>query len=298
MERAAGETRSSASARNRNLLAIGFAVFGWLSMAGMDAGSKTLVENYPIVQILWFRFLLLFVIAYGLMRHKGLRLRLQGSWLQFWRSFILVAEIVLAIFAFRYMQLADVHAILAISPILVTALSVPLLGEKVGFRRWAAVAIAFVGMLVILRPGAGVIQPMTLLVLLGALMFALYQVLTRLVSRTDPPETSLFWVALVGLVGMSGAVPFFWQTPQSTMDAMLFFLVAFLGTVGHFCLIKSLQLAEASVLQPYSYMLLVGAVIMGYVVFGHLPDLPTIIGAVIIVASGLYVFARERKRSE
>ncbi|MEP3277748.1 MAG: DMT family transporter [Stappiaceae bacterium] len=283
---------------NRNLLAIGIAVFGWLALAGMDAGSKTLVANYPIVQILWFRFLLLIIVAYALMRRKGQHFQLRGSRLQFGRSFILVAEIVLAIYLFRHMALADVHAILAIAPILVTALSVPFLGEKVGIRRWAAVGVAFIGMLVILRPGFGVIQPMTLLALLGALMFALYQVLTRLVSRTDPPETSLFWVALVGLVGMSVAVPFFWQMPDNTTDAMLFFLVAFLGMVGHFCLIKSLQLAEASVLQPYSYMLLVGAVVMGYLVFGHLPDLATFIGAAIIVLSGLYVFARERKRAQ
>lgn len=215
-------------------------------------------------------------------------------WLQLSRGLLLVIEIALVVYAFSKMELADVHAILAITPLIVTALSVPLLGERVGPRRWSAVGIAFIGMLIILRPGIGILQPAALLALLSALLFALYLVLTRLVSQTDSLEVSLFWIAITGLVGLSVIVPFFWRMPTAAVDWGLFAFVAVVGGAAHFCLIKALQLAEASVLQPYGYTILIGAIAIGYIVFGDLPDLPTTVGAIIIVASGLYVFARER----
>jgi len=192
------------------------------------------------------------------------------------------------------MALADVQAILAFTPLMVTALSVPVLGERVGPRRWGAIGVAFIGMLVILRPGLDVLQPATLLVLLAALIGSIYLVLTRLVGRTDAPEVSLFWLAITGFAVLSAIVPFFWTVPMNRADWGLLFLVAILGIIGHFCLIKAFQMAEASVLQPYIYSGLIGAIVVGYVVFGDFPDLPTLVGALIIVGSGLYVFARER----
>ena len=288
-------TRPTEAAQDRTLFGIGIVIFGWLALACMDAGSKILASSYPIVQILWIRYLLLIVVAYWLVRRQGKRMRSNRPWIQFSRGLLLVIEIGLVVYAFSKMELADVHAILAITPLIVTALSVPLLGERVGVRRWSAVGVAFIAMLIILRPGLGVLQPAALLALLSALLFAIYLVLTRLVGRTDPLEVSLFWIAITGLVGLSAAVPFFWRTPTSATDWGLFAFVAILGATAHFCLIKALQLAEASVLQPYSYTILVGAIVVGYVVFGDLPDLPTTIGATLIVASGLYVFARERR---
>ncbi len=282
--------------QNQNPLGIGIAIFGWLILACMDAGSKVLTANYPVVQILWFRYLLLIVVAYWLMKRLGKSIDLRRPWLQLSRGLLLVAQMAILVHAFSQMALANVHAVLSITPLLVTALSVPLLGEKVGVRRWSAVGIAFIGMLVILRPGLGVLQPITFLVLLSALIGAIYLVLTRLVGRTDPPEVSLFWLAITGLVILSAIVPFFWHVPTNASDWGLLFLVAVLGIIGHFCLIKGFQLAEASVLQPYIYTSLIGAILIGYVVFDDLPDLPTIVGALIIVTSGLYVFARERQQ--
>lgn len=287
-------TRPPETVQDRNLLGIGIAVLGWLTLACMNAGSKILVTSYPVVQILWFRYLLLIVVAYWLMMRLGKSVDLRPSWLQLSRGLLLVAEMSLVVYAFSQMALADVQAILAITPLLVTALSVPMLGEHVGIRRWTAVAVAFVGMLVILRPGLAVLQPMTLLVLAAALMWAVYLILTRRAGRTQPTEVSLFWLAVIGFVVLSAIVPFFWHVPTNATDWALLFMVAVLGIIGHFCLIKSFQLAEASVLQPYIYIELVGAIVVGYVVFSDLPDLPTIIGAAIIVASGLYVLARER----
>ena len=282
-------------AQDRTLLGIGVVILGWLAFACMDAGSKLLVSTYPIVQILWLRYLFLVLIAYWLLARKGLRLRSSRPLLQLSRGLLLVVEIGFVIYAFSKMQLADVHAILAITPLIVTALSVPLLGEKVGLRRWSAVGVAFVGMLIILRPGFIELQPVTLLVLLAALMFSLYLVLTRLISRTEPLEQSLFWIAITGFVGLTFLVPFHWQTPTRLADIGLFAFVAVFGAIGHFSLIKALELAEASVLQPYNYTLLVAIIVVGYVVFDDLPDLLTTIGAAVIMASGLYVFARERR---
>ena len=280
----------------RNLTGIGIAVVGWLTLACMNAGSKILVAGYPVVQILWFRYLLLIIVAYWLVRRLGGRVDFRPSWLQISRGLLLVAEMGLVVYAFSQMALADVQAILAIAPLLVTALSAPLLGERVGVRRWAAVCVAFVGMLVIVRPGFGVLQPTTFLVLLAALMWAVYLILTRLAGRADSPEVSLFWLAVVGFVVLSAIVPFFWRLPTNGADWALLLLVAVLGIIGHFCLIKAFQMAEASVLQPYIYTELIGAIIVGYLVFSDLPDLLTVVGATIIVVSGLYVLARERRR--
>ena len=268
----------------------------WLLFACMDAGSKQLAESYPIVQILWLRFASLLAIATWLAHRRGgnAGLRTRHFWLQGARSLLLVVEIGLFILTITRLPLANAHAILAVTPLLVTALSVPLLGERVDIRRWSAIAVAFVGMLIILRPGLAVVQPAALLALLCASMFALYQILTRIVSRGDPPMTTLFYTAVVGTIGLSLIGPFSW-TPPDTRGWALFALVAGLGASGHFLLIKALQLAPASVLQPFSYTTLIWATAVGFLVFGNLPDLATITGAAIIAASGIYSFARERR---
>jgi drug/metabolite transporter (DMT)-like permease len=286
--------RPRAASSGRGILC---ALAAWLLFAGMDAGSKQLAESYSIVQILWLRYIALIVIAAWLARRRGgnAALRTRRFWLQSARSLLLVVEIGLFILTITVLPLAEAHAIIAVTPLLVTALSVPLLGERVGIRRWSAIGVAFIGMLIILRPGFGVVHPLALVALLCALLFALYQILTRIVSRDDPPMTTLFYTALVGAIGLSLIGPFYWTTPDAVGWA-LFGFVALLGASGHFLLIKALQLAPASVLQPYSYTLLIWATVVGFAAFGNLPDLATVLGAAVIAASGLYTFARERLR--
>lgn len=295
MSGAQDHSRSIEAGKDSTLAGIGIVIIGWLAFACMDAGSKILAASYPIVQILWIRYLLFVAVAMLLMRRKRRPLKTKRPWLQFARGLLLAIEIGIVVYAFRQMELADVHALLAVTPLIVTALSVPMLGEHVGFRRWSAIGMAFIGMLIILRPGLGTLQPVSFLVLLAAVMFALYLVLTRLASRADPPEMSLLSIAVTGFAGLSIIVPFHWRMPESSSDLALFVLVAALGAFAHYCLVKALQLAEASVLQPYNYTVLLGAIVFGYAIFDDLPDLPTITGAAIIVASGLYVFVRERK---
>jgi drug/metabolite transporter (DMT)-like permease len=285
--------RAAAPAASRG---IAFVLVAWLLFAGMDAGSKLLAEDYAIIQILWVRFVSLAVIAAWLARRQGGSgaLRTRHFWLQSLRSLLLVTEIGLFILTITVLPLAETHAILAVTPLMVTALSVPLLGERVGLRRWSAIGIALIGVLIILRPGLGMVHPIALVALLCALMFALYQILTRIVSRVDPPLTTLFYTALVGVGGLTLLIPFYWTAPDLAGWA-LFGLVAALGASGHFLLIKALQLAPASTLQPFSYTILVWATLMGFLVFGNLPDLLTVAGAIVIASSGIYAFARERR---
>lgn len=273
-----------------------YVLIAWLLFASMDAGSKLLARDYTIVQILWVRFLSLVLVAacFAGRRRSLAWLRTRHPWLQGLRSLLLVTEIGLFILTITVLPLANAHAILAVTPLLVTALSVPLLGEQVGIRRWSAIGVAFVGMLIILRPGLGAMQPIALVALLCALMFSVYQILTRIVSRDDPPPTTLFYTALVGAIGLCAIGPFYWRAPDA-QGWLLFAMVAVLGACGHFLLIKALQLAPASALQPFGYTILVWATLIGFVVFGNLPDWPTVAGAAIIVASGLYVIAREHR---
>lgn len=270
----------------------------WFLLACMDAGSKRLAQDYAIIQILWVRYVFLVAISWWLARRHGAAapLRTRHFWLQALRSAILVSEIGLFIWSITVLPIASAHAIFAITPLLITAMSVPLLGEHVGLRRWSAIAVAFVGVLVILRPGLGVTHPMALVVLLCSVLFALYQVLTRRVGRDDGPAVTLFYTALLGAVGLSAIGPWFWTWPDLEGWGLLL-LVAVLGAAGHFLLINALRLAPAATLQPFGYSILIWATIIGYVFFGNLPDGLTFVGAALIVASGLYTVAREQRLS-
>jgi drug/metabolite transporter (DMT)-like permease len=290
---AAALDRPAAHSVSRGIV---YVLVAWLLFACMDAGSKLLAEHHSIIQILWVRFVSLAIIAGWLAQRQGgsSALRTRHFWLQSLRSMLLVIEIGLFILTITVLPLAETHAILAVTPLLVTALSVPLLGERVGLRRWSAIGVALVGVLIILRPGLGAIHPLALLALLCSVMFALYQILTRIVSRVDPPLTTLFYTALVGVGGLTLIIPFYWTNPDLAGWA-LFGLVAALGAGGHFLLIKALQLAPASTLQPFSYTILIWATLIGFLVFGNLPDLLTVVGAIVITLSGIYSFARERR---
>jgi drug/metabolite transporter (DMT)-like permease len=285
--------RGSAPAELRGILVT---LAAMLLFGLMDAGSKYLSTRYPIAQIIWLRYvftipLLLLVLApKGLARH----LRSARPGLQVLRSLLLVTEIGLVVWTFSLLPLADVHAVLALTPLVVTALSVPLLKEQVGPRRWAAVGAGFLGVLIVLRPGLGVMHPAALVALLAVLLYALYQILTRLAGRVDSSETSLLWQLVVGSLVLSFVVPFVWR-PPAVQHWPLFVVVAALGGVGHYCLIKALQLAPASVVQPFTYTLLLWAVVIGFVGFGDLPDLWTLVGGAVIVAAGTYTAVREHR---
>lgn len=268
-----------------------------LCFAAMDAMSKWLVADYAVGQMMWIRYALLCLFTWFLVRRRGLltTFRTQRPWLQIVRSLVAVIEGGMFVLAFRYLPLADTHAIAATSPLIVIALGVLFLGERADPARWLAVGTGFVGVLLIVRPGFRSFDWPVLLPLLGAALWAGYQVMTRLVSRHDSPDTSLLWSAVVALVATSFVGPLDWKWPTPTAWALMF-VIAAIGAVAHYALIKALDFAEAGAVQPYSYTLLVWAALLGIAVFGDIPDGWTLLGAAIVVASGIYSWRRERRR--
>jgi drug/metabolite transporter (DMT)-like permease len=262
----------------------------------MEAMVKTLAQDYEIIQIVWARFLFHFLIFLALFSRSGLigigATRRPG--LQITRSFLLLTATTFFFFALLYLPLADATSIGFVSPLLVTALAIPFLGEKVGARRWAAIMVGFVGVLIIIRPGMGVMHWAAVLPLGMALCFSCYQILTRIAARSEDARTTQMWSPALGTLVMSAIVPFFWTTPDIT-GWTLMILIGFAGGMGHYLLIKGYEIAPASTLSPFVYTQLLWMVIFGYVLFGDFPDAFTIAGGCIVIGSGLYIFHREAR---
>jgi drug/metabolite transporter (DMT)-like permease len=267
-----------------------------LCFAGMDAISKSLVADYAVTQMMWIRSALFFLFAWFVVRKQGLRAAVRSArpGLQVVRSLVAIVEGGVFVLAFRYLPLADTHAVAATSPLIVIALGVLFLGERAGLARWLAVAAGFVGVLLIVRPGFRTIEWPLLLPLAGALLWASYQLLTRLNSRFDSPSTSLLWSAIVAFIATSFVGPIDWTWPTPAAWALMV-VISLIGAIAHYALIKALDYAEAGAVQPYAYTLLVWATSLGWLVFGDVPDGWTILGATIVVASGLYTWRHDRR---
>jgi drug/metabolite transporter (DMT)-like permease len=192
------------------------------------------------------------------------------------------------------LPLADTHAVAATSPLIVTVLGALFLGERAGAARWLAVAAGFLGVLLIVRPGFRSLDWPLLLPAVGALLWGVYQVLTRAVSRSDSPDTTLAWSAAVALVASSFIAPLHWRSPDM-LGWSLLLATALINALANYALIRALDYAEASAVQPYAYTLLVWVTILGFVMFGDVPDGWTILGAAIVVLSGLYTWHHDRR---
>lgn len=264
-------------------------------MATMDATAKLLAQDYSIAQILLVRFAVFLGVVLALAWRRGwlATVRSRQPDLQVLRSLVMLAEIVVFLWAFSLLPLADVHAIAAVSPLIAVALAALLLGERVGWRRWMAVAAGCAGVLVIMRPGSGVMGPAALIALLAAFLWALLQVLIRRVGLDDSVETTALWSAAIAVLILVFLVPFDWR-PVASGDWLLLVLLGLLGAACHLVLFRALQVAPASLLQPFAYTLVVWAAVMGYALFGEFPDIWTLAGIVIVIAGGLYAFSRER----
>ena len=199
--------------------------------------------------------------------------------------------------ALRYIEVPIASAINFTSPIIVTALAIPFLGEKVGIRRWIAVLVGFCGALIIIRPGGAESHWAMLLVLGTAFLYAVYQVLTRKYASSDSAETSIIYIALIGALITTVALPFDYRLPISVLDYGLFILIGFLGGLGHFLIIKAFRLGEASLLSPLNYGQLLMATLLTFLIFCSLPDGMTWLGAGIIVGSGIYITYREAQKA-
>lgn len=265
----------------------------------LDAIAKLLAAHYPALLVGWGRYTSHVLLMLPLLPfYGGARvLRTARPTMQAVRGALLVAATLCMFTALRYVPLAEATAINFTAPLLVTALSAPLLGERIGWRRWAAVAVGFVGVLVITRPGQGGLHPAALLVLVTATCFALYQIVTRRLSHTDSAMTMMVYSGLVGAVAMSALLPLAWR-PVGAADALKLAAMGLCGLLGHLLLTRALALAPASLLAPMAYLQIVGATVLGVALFDDFPDAVTIVGCAIIVASGLYVFVRERRLTQ
>jgi len=269
-----------------------------LLFAMLETIAKYLSQFYPVPMIAWGRYsvhlLLMLVLFAPRMGRSLLRTTQPGA--QILRASLLMGSTLFAFTALSYLPMAEVKAINFVSPLLVTIFAAWLLAETVSRARWIAVAVGFVGVLFIVRPGSGVLQWQAALPLGSALFYSLYQIMTRKFSDRERPLTTLFYSALVGCVGMTLALPMFWQLP-ALHHVPLFVLLGTGAGLGHFMLIKAMELENASFLSPLVYTQLIWVMLAGYIVFGDLPDSRALIGMAIIVASGLYVALGHRFRT-
>jgi len=264
----------------------------------MNAAVKLLAATYPSTQITWARFTghLIFMLVVFLPQYRWSLIRTHRPAVQIGRSLAMLFSNLLFVMAIGHVPLATASAIGFTSPLLVTALSVPLLHESVGWRRWSAVLVGFIGALMVIRPGTGLHDPAVLLILLSSLVYALYQIGTRWVAPYDNAATGIIFAALFGSLGMTLVMPFVWVSPRSVFDGLLFSCLGLLGGVGHYLVILAFQRGPAAVIAPLGYVELIGTTILGYLIFGNFPDFWTWIGASVIIASGIYIAFRERKR--
>jgi len=263
-----------------------------------DGLSRYLAESYNVISVVMIRymFFMLFVMAYSARLSGGIIgvAASRQTGLQIARGILLVAQICVAVLSFSTVGLVNFHAVFASYPLMVMALSVPILGEVVGWRRWLAVSIGFIGVLIILRPGSAMFDSASILPVIAAFMMAVYGIMTRYAARQDSAQTSFFWTAIAGGVAMLVIGPFFWQPPQGH-DWWWMGLLCLTGTGGHFLLIKALDSTKASTIQPFAYLQLVFASTIGILVFGDSLDPMLIAGSAVIVGSGLFALQRERQ---
>jgi drug/metabolite transporter (DMT)-like permease len=278
---------------------IAFMVAAMVVFSAQDAISKQLAENHavPFVAMIRYWAFAVFVLALSARRPGGLRAvaRTAHPVLQWGRGALLALEIVVTVIAFHRLGLAAAHAVFASYALMVTALSGPLLGERVGWRRWTAVGVGFLGVLVIVRPGSAATGGEAWIAVLAAAMFALYHVATRHVSRADGSATSFFYTGLGGAVTMTLIGPFY-AGPMVGWDAVMMAVLCVTGMTGHYLLIRALDAAEASTVQPFAYLQLVFASFIGVFLFGETIDATTVAGATLVVGAGLFTLLRERAK--
>lgn len=265
----------------------------------LDATAKHLVQTLPPPVAVFGRYVVAFVLSVAVILRKG-GLPLMATRhpaLQALRGVLLMGATILNFIAVIYLQLAQTAAIFFTIPLWVCALSVPILGEHVGLRRWIAVGVGFLGVLVIMRPGTDSFHWAMLLSVASSFCGAIYNIVTRKVGGRDRAETSLFYVGLVGAAAAALPLPFVWKTPEG-MQWLLLGVIGLAGTIGHFMLIQAHRLAPASTLAPYMYTQIVWMILVGFAFFGDVPDFWTLVGAGIVVASGLFVFAGEARTSK
>ncbi len=279
----------------------------WLMIATVfvfavqDGFSRYLAAGYSVFMVVMIRYWVFaaFVTVQALTKGGGFRhsVRTRHPWLQLARSVLLIAEICVMVYAYVKIGLINTHAIFAVCPLLVAGLAVPILGEKVGWRRWMAIFIGMVGVAIILQPDGGVFSLDSLLPLISAFMFALYSLLTRLATRDEPAFISFFWSGIIGCVLMT-AIGLPYLTAMPPFDILMIAAYSFLALLGHYLLIRSYSVAEASALQPFAYFQVVFVTVIAMLVFDEVLRPNVIIGGAIVILAGLFTVIRSRQKNQ
>ena len=285
------------AARRQRLIGIALMCGAVATFSCLDATGKYLLHSMHPLQVVWVRFTGAFLLALLFLNpvtSPGIVMT-RRPWLQIGRSVLLFLSTALNFVALQFLQLDEALSILFSTPFIVAILCGPLLGEWVGWRRWIAISVGFIGVLLVARPGFGGLHPAALLSLGSAVCYAFYTISTRILARSDSSETTLFYSNLVGALAMLPVVPFVWSTPSSWLVMLLMLAIGAFGSFGHYLLIRGHRLAPASALAPFIYTQIVWTTTLGFLVFGDVPHRWTIVGGLIVVGSGLYLLYRERK---
>ena len=274
--------------------AIIFSLLGWMFLPVMDGFAKYLSDDLPILQITWARyfFTVAFVFPIMLFFYKKQLVWSDKPKLQIFRGLILLSANICFFYAISVISLAKALTLAFIAPLIVTAFSPILLGEKVGFRRWTAVAVGFIGSLIVIRPGFLEFNLASMAALATGFFYGFYLIITRKVSISDNPLLTLLITGMVGALLVSLIIPFYWVKPTLNQWSLMAGIGVF-ACIGHLFLILSLKYADASKLAPLGYTEIIPNVIIGYYFFNELPDNWTYLGLFIIVLSGLYISRRE-----
>jgi drug/metabolite transporter (DMT)-like permease len=256
--------------------------------SSMDTIAKYVLRSFPLPPLIWARYAVHLAFMVVLLAPRmGLNLvRTAHPWLQLVRGLLLVVSTAFFYLSLSFLPLAEAAAISFVGPVMTTALSGPLLGEHVSRRQWAAVTLGFVGVLIIIRPGGGLLTPVAIFPLCTALAFSLYQIVTRKIVGRENPLTTLFYTALVGAAVSSIVLPFTWQTP-TVAQLPLIIAIGLLGGFGHFLLIRAVTQASPMALAPFVYVQLIWSTLLAFVVFGEFPNSGSLMGMLVIISAGL-----------
>jgi drug/metabolite transporter (DMT)-like permease len=285
----------SDSARNR-LVGIGIISVTFACFAVLDTTAKWLVRSLPVIEVVWLRFVghVLFTGVLLAPRHGRTLLRTRFPRLQLLRGTMLFAMTGLNFWALQHLQLAETGAVQFAVPILIALFGAWLLGERLDAGRWVAIVIGFAGVLLIVRPGTGGFHPAILLSVGNAVLYALFNLLTRRLAAVDSPEATQFLSALAAAALLTPFGVAAWRTPASTAEWALVGLMGVVGGLGHWFLAAAHRFAPASVLAPFLYQQILWMTFFGWLVFGDVPGAAVVVGTGVVVASGLYLIARER----
>ena len=282
--------------RSNESIGILFGILAYLSFSILDATQKTLILYHSVFQLLLVKYF--FVLFLSLIESKRKNnssfYRSKNIKLQIFRSLLSLMESGCFVLSFKYLSLADAHSIGSLAPVIVVALSAIILKEKVSPKTWVAIFIGFIGVLIIVRPTSSIFDVKALLPLVAAFALGLYQVITKKVSKHDSNETSLFYTSIIGLIIMAILATNFW-TPIENSSYIMFLAIGLFFSLGLYLQIIALSKARASILQPFHYTLIFWAIIFGYIFYDDVPDMFTIVGALIITCSGIFALNQSSK---